>query len=195
MLVTYNGQVCFTPYFASASTGKPRLCRVWGGERAWLQAVDSPYDQQVFQQLEHQRNSSGTARFSREDAGETAIRDELGIDLAGVDPNSWFTIKSANSTAGSPRFRSGPDSNSETVMAAGSGKTCCPPECGWPQPAQPVFTVSYDADLDCFIFDVYGYGHGCGMSQWGAIGYARNGWSYQDILTHYFRWDDDYDVY
>lgn len=24
------------------------------------------------------------------------------------------------------------------------------------------------------------------MSQWGAIGYARNGWSYRDILTHYF---------
>ena len=39
---------------------------------------------------------------------------------------------------------------------------------------------------DCFIFDVYGYGQGCGMSQWGAIGYARNGWGYQDILTHYF---------
>ena len=33
---------------------------------------------------------------------------------------------------------------------------------------------------------VFGYGHGCGMSQWGAIGYARNGWGYQDILTHYF---------
>ena len=45
---------------------------------------------------------------------------------------------------------------------------------------------SYNAELDCFIFDVYGYGHGCGMSQWGAIGYARNGWGYQDILTHYF---------
>ena len=24
------------------------------------------------------------------------------------------------------------------------------------------------------------------MSQWGAIGYAQNGWSYQDILTHYY---------
>ena len=48
------------------------------------------------------------------------------------------------------------------------------------------FTVSYNADLDCFTFDVYGYGPACGMSQWGAIGYARNGWSYRDILTHYF---------
>lgn len=24
------------------------------------------------------------------------------------------------------------------------------------------------------------------MSQWGAIGYAQNGWSYQDILLHYY---------
>ena len=24
------------------------------------------------------------------------------------------------------------------------------------------------------------------MSQWGAIGYARNGWDYKSILTHYY---------
>ena len=24
------------------------------------------------------------------------------------------------------------------------------------------------------------------MSQWGAIGYAYNGWSYDQILTHYY---------
>ena len=54
------------------------------------------------------------------------------------------------------------------------------------KPTNPHTSPHYNADLDCFIFDVYGYGHGCGMSQWGAIGYARNGWGYQDILTHYF---------
>ena len=48
------------------------------------------------------------------------------------------------------------------------------------------FDISYDAGSEAFTFTVYGYGHGCGMSQWGAIGYARNGWGYQDILTHYF---------
>ena len=48
------------------------------------------------------------------------------------------------------------------------------------------FTVSYDASTDCFLFDVYGYGHGVGMSQWGAVGYASNGWSYQQILQHYY---------
>ena len=31
-----------------------------------------------------------------------------------------------------------------------------------------------------------GYGHGIGMSQYGAYGYALNGWSYQQILAHYY---------
>jgi SpoIID/LytB domain protein len=32
----------------------------------------------------------------------------------------------------------------------------------------------------------YGYGHGIGMCQCGAIGMARAGYSYQQILTHYY---------
>ena len=31
-----------------------------------------------------------------------------------------------------------------------------------------------------------GAGHGVGMCQWGAIGRARAGFSYQDILSAYF---------
>jgi len=32
----------------------------------------------------------------------------------------------------------------------------------------------------------HGWGHGLGMSQWGAYGYARHGWSYDRILAHYY---------
>ena len=32
----------------------------------------------------------------------------------------------------------------------------------------------------------HGYGHGLGMSQWGAYGYAKHGWTFDKILTHYF---------
>jgi SpoIID/LytB domain protein len=32
----------------------------------------------------------------------------------------------------------------------------------------------------------HGWGHGVGMSQWGAYGYARHGWSYRRILSHYY---------
>ncbi len=31
-----------------------------------------------------------------------------------------------------------------------------------------------------------GWGHGIGMSQWGAYGYAKNGWTYKQILKHYY---------
>lgn len=33
----------------------------------------------------------------------------------------------------------------------------------------------------------HGYGHGLGMSQWGADGYARHGFTYDRILAHYYR--------
>ncbi len=31
-----------------------------------------------------------------------------------------------------------------------------------------------------------GWGHGVGMSQWGAYGYAQHGWSWKRILAHYY---------
>ena len=37
-----------------------------------------------------------------------------------------------------------------------------------------------------FTFTVYGYGHGVGMSQNGAMTYAKNGWTYDKILLHYY---------
>lgn len=37
-----------------------------------------------------------------------------------------------------------------------------------------------------FSFSVKGYGHGVGMSQEGAKSYARQGWTYDKILLHYY---------
>ncbi|MCB0875764.1 MAG: SpoIID/LytB domain-containing protein [Solirubrobacterales bacterium] len=32
-----------------------------------------------------------------------------------------------------------------------------------------------------------GFGHGVGMSAWGAYGYAKHGWGYERIIGHYYR--------
>lgn len=32
----------------------------------------------------------------------------------------------------------------------------------------------------------HGWGHGMGMSQWGAYGYAKHGWTFDKILAHYY---------
>lgn len=48
----------------------------------------------------------------------------------------------------------------------------------------PVFTVnSTDSSI---TFNVLGYGHGIGMSQYGADYFARQGYTYKDILMHYY---------
>ena len=38
-----------------------------------------------------------------------------------------------------------------------------------------------------YVFDGRGYGHGVGMSQWGAHGMAQSGRSYRDILAFYYQ--------
>lgn len=39
---------------------------------------------------------------------------------------------------------------------------------------------------DAFVIVTFGWGHGVGMSQWGAIGLARAGYSYIQIIQHYY---------
>ena len=40
---------------------------------------------------------------------------------------------------------------------------------------------------DTFIIISFGWGHGVGMSQWGAVGLARAGYSYIQIIQHYYQ--------
>ena len=44
-----------------------------------------------------------------------------------------------------------------------------------PAPLRPVFVVTG-----------HGWGHGIGMGQYGAYGYAQHGWDYKRILAHYY---------
>ena len=46
------------------------------------------------------------------------------------------------------------------------------------------FEVSCDGEN--LIFNTAGYGHGVGMSQYGAHLMARQGYDYIDILEHYY---------
>lgn len=47
------------------------------------------------------------------------------------------------------------------------------------------FTLSFDSDN--VIFSVTGYGHGVGMSQYGANAMAKEGKGYREILSHYYK--------
>ncbi|WHH59025.1 SpoIID/LytB domain-containing protein [Petroclostridium sp. X23] len=45
---------------------------------------------------------------------------------------------------------------------------------------------SYAVIPQSYIFEGKGWGHGVGLSQWGALGMAENGFKYNEILEHYF---------
>lgn len=46
------------------------------------------------------------------------------------------------------------------------------------------FTVEHNDGT--FLFKSFGWGHGVGMSQWGACYYAEHGYTYDQILRHYY---------
>jgi stage II sporulation protein D len=57
------------------------------------------------------------------------------------------------------------------------------PVCGACAGAPPEASVT---TAPTFVITGRGWGHGVGMSQWGAYGYARHRWSYARILAHYY---------
>ncbi|MEG1501339.1 MAG: stage II sporulation protein D, partial [Clostridiales bacterium] len=46
---------------------------------------------------------------------------------------------------------------------------------------------TWQAERDKISFSVLGYGHGVGMCQYGARGMALKGYTYQEILAHYYQ--------
>ena len=49
-----------------------------------------------------------------------------------------------------------------------------------------VLVVSDNKELT-FTVNGLGWGHGVGMSQYGAVGMAKAGFGYQEIIEHYFK--------
>jgi stage II sporulation protein D len=47
-------------------------------------------------------------------------------------------------------------------------------------------TVAPNGSGPLFVLTGHGWGHGVGLSQYGAYGYAQHGWSADEILAHYY---------
>ena len=69
--------------------------------------------------------------------------------------------------------------------AAGPGSSVGGTAVAAPRDA-PAAALSTPRTAHAFTFYGSGDGHGLGMSQWGASGLARRGWTYRRILTHFY---------
>ena len=146
--------------FHAISPGKTESAEnVWGAEIPYLVSVDSGGD------------SVSPHYRSRLTVNAKEFGAKLGLETDD-DPEDWL---------GEAAY-----SESGTLLTVGiAGKTFTGQELRRIFDLHSAaFTLSCDGNS--FTFDVKGYGHGVGMSQYGADYYARQGMTWREIIAHYY---------
>ncbi len=163
-LVLYEGQPIRAVFFSSAEGRTNAAVEVWGSNVPYLTGVDTPEGDEV-------PNFRTTVNMTTEDFKTAFLAKHPDANLSG-SPSGWFGASEYTSsgavaaipvggvrvTGGELRTLLGLRSAHFTVSAADGGVT----------------------------FTVTGYGHGVGMSQYGANAMAKAGSDCTDILTHYY---------
>ncbi len=163
-VILYDGQPIRAVFFSSASGSTSAAEEVWGSQVPYLSSVSTPEGDEV-------PNFRTTLSLTPSEFSATFLAQYPQAELNG-SPSSWFSAPEYASsgctsalTVGGVRV-SGRDLR--TLFSLRSSR----------------FTVS--ATDSAVTFSVVGYGHGVGMSQYGANSMAKAGSSYEDILTHYY---------
>ncbi len=149
--------------FHSTSNGKTENASdVWGGEYAYLVSVDSEGDTQS-------PKYTSTAEFSEADF--KAILEKEGVELQ-KSSDEWVGKITNTDTGMVKTIILGDKTFKGTeVRKLFSLKSS-------------TFTITHTDGK--FIFTVKGYGHGVGLSQYGSNHLANEGYSYKEILAHYY---------
>lgn len=182
VVVRYNGKVAQTFCYAFSAGKTANATDLWGGSYPWVRAVDSSVDKNASKfQTTNTYAASDIAKWVKGAAGPL----KQDIDLTKIsDKNSWLVPEYDSNNLyvtwiniGGVKIR-GSWLRTYVLTSAncGSGKGL----------RSPAYTITYNAETDSFTFVVKGYGHGAGLSQFGANQYAKNGWTYEQILKHYF---------
>ena len=162
-IIIYDGEPIMAAYHAISSGKTESAANVWGEDVAYLQTVDSRWDKD-------------SSRYSSEVIYSASELRKLLENVSGADFRSdesdWVKIKST--------------SDAGTVLEA---EVCGVEMTGMEMRKllslrSPVFETEYtDGE---FVFTVSGYGHGVGMSQNGADSMAQEGYTYDEIIAHYY---------
>ena len=163
--VFYNGNIINATYAASTAGYSADSGEIFGISYPYLKPVVSEYDSED--------PNWGTVTQISPDTIRKAFMDKYSLELS-EDYKSWFEIKSmhAGRYVGNVYIDGGRMSLSGAEM-----RTLL-------KLKSSAFEISYSGGM--FTFTTYGYGHGVGMSQWGAKLYADHGWTYDQILRHYY---------
>ena len=164
LIATYDGEPIQAVFFSSAAGRTVDAVEVWGTSVPYLTGVDSTEGEEV-------PNWHSSLTLTPEEFRGKFLAAWPGAALEG-DPSGWFQNVVNNSAGGVESIDVGGVTVSgmdlRTLLELRSAN----------------FTVAATAEQ--IIFSVTGYGHGVGMSQYGANAMAQAGSGWREILTHYY---------
>lgn len=163
-VMTYQGKAITASFFSTSNGYTENAEDVWGNAVPYLQSVDSPWDKTLAPGYKQ------TVTMKRNE-----ILQKLNLDAIPVTTQksgSWMEVLS---TTKGHRIK-------EMQIA---GETFSGPE------VRKLLGLrssqfSWKTTGDEVQITTYGYGHGVGMSQWGANGMAQEGHTATQILKHYY---------
>ena len=163
-VLTYEGAPIQAVFFSSAAGATEDAQAVWGRALPYLVSVDSPEGEEV-------PNYRSTVTLTAEQVKKAAGEAGLDADLSG-EPSAWFQnlTRTASGRVASVEL-GGISLSGGAARSLFALRSAC-------------FDVSEQDGV--FTFSVTGYGHGVGMSQYGANAMAKAGSGWQDILAHYY---------
>lgn len=163
-VMLYEGEPIVAAYH-SMNTGRTEdASNVWTGSAPYLIPVESRGDLLAPDYKTEQR-------FPPDQVGEALRKAYPGIEL-GDDPAGWFALGDRSDSGYVLSVRAG-----DREFAAKELRTLL-----------DLRSTAFDLDWAGgeFCFTVRGYGHGVGLSQYGADYYARQGLDFAQILEHYY---------
>ena len=167
-VLTYRGELADAYYFSSSGGHTADNDLVWNGDPVpYLRGVPDPYD------------TAAPDHTWRTSASRSTVLDALSRRFGGRVEGLAIQRRSRSGRVleieliGGTRTISGAQFRQAVNAVVG---------------ARTVRSTRFDVSVegDQYVFRGGGYGHGVGMSQYGALGQARAGRTYRDILAYYF---------
>ena len=166
ILVDSSGQPIVAAYHAISAGKTEPAQNVWGNELPCLTAVDSAGD----------RHAPGYEKTTTIPIEQLRQKLEQKLEQQDIrlsdDPAQWLAVLERS------------DSGYVTRMQVGESQ-----QSGlWLRELLGLRSSDFDWEIQDgnFVFTTRGYGHGVGLSQYGADYLARQGKSYREILAHYY---------
>ncbi|MCL2487756.1 MAG: CinA family nicotinamide mononucleotide deamidase-related protein [Oscillospiraceae bacterium] len=190
------GSVISTMYFASSNGGTANCQNVFTASLPYLKAVPSPYETESYLSKYGERLTSNySISFASLKAKlNTYVSNRTGGRAKSVD----FDPPASQNGVLVPVYATSYDTFGGYVVSTNcyytdNGKKIylrgidIRGAIGNNTLRSHAFTVDYNQSTDMLTFTAGGYGHGVGLSQMGAVGYANEaGWTYEQILKHYY---------